>query len=227
MTVRFGTFTLDTKTRRLTCGGEDLHLSPKAFDLLALLVERRPAVVDKATLREHLWPGVHVVDAGLSNLVIEIRAALKRASAAPLVRTVHSVGYAFDAEAAESTSAGPLAEASLGPPCWLVWKDRQLPLATGENLIGRDQGCRVWIDADDVSRRHARIHVPAGEPGAAVTIEDLDSTNGTSVQGRRIDAPTPLASGDRVKLGRVVVIFRSGMGGHAPTRRVVQPKRGR
>src|SRR5690242_15485747 len=60
VTVRFGACVLDARARRLTCNGQAVHLSTKAFDLLLLLVERRPAVVDKATLRDHLWPGVHV-----------------------------------------------------------------------------------------------------------------------------------------------------------------------
>ena len=41
--VRFGVFTLDAPTRQLLSGSRPIHLSPKAFDLLALLVQQRPA----------------------------------------------------------------------------------------------------------------------------------------------------------------------------------------
>jgi DNA-binding winged helix-turn-helix (wHTH) protein len=217
VTVRFGALTLDVRARRLTCAGRDLHLSTKAFDLLVLLVERRPAVVDKPTLRQHLWPGVHVVDASLSNLVIEIRAALKQGGADTLVRTVHRVGYAFDGEPATvstTTAAADRGEAR----CWLVWQERRLPLAIGDNLVGREKACDVWIDADDVSRRHARIRVDAG--GRTATIADLGSTNGTFVAGRRIDAPTSLENGAHIRLGRERVRFRSDDAAGAATRRI-------
>ena len=82
----------DLLVERLTRDGQDVHLSPKAFDLLVLLITRAPAVVDKSEIRTHLWPGVHVVDANISNLITEIRAAIAPAS---LIRTVHGVGYAF------------------------------------------------------------------------------------------------------------------------------------
>lgn len=225
VTVRFGAFTLDARARRLTCDGQDLHLSTKAFDLLVLLVERRPAVVEKAALRERLWPGVHVVDASLSNLVIEIRAALKHGGAAALVRTVHRVGYAFDGELDETAPAVASAESG-DARCSLVWRDRRLTLAIGDNVIGRDASCDVWIDAADVSRRHARIHVPADAAGAGAHVEDLGSTNGTFVEGKRISGRTSLENGTRIRLGRERLTFRSDDGAHAATRRVGRPKRG-
>ena len=55
MKIQFGDITFDAEARRLTRGDQGLHLSPKAFDLLALLIARRPAVVEKAALRQHLW----------------------------------------------------------------------------------------------------------------------------------------------------------------------------
>lgn len=223
MKVRFDAFTLDTAARRLTCGSEDLHLSPKAFDLLALLLARRPAVLDKATLRATLWPGVHVVDASLSNLVTEIRAVLSpRSGAATLVRTVHGVGYAFAAEHARVIESPGAAE-DPPPSCWVVWQERPFALVPGDNVIGRDAACAVWIDSDDVSRRHARIHVPPEGQGAAVTIEDLGSTNGTTVQGKAIGGITVLTNGHRIRLGRATLVFRCGPA-DAPTKRVGRAK---
>src|SRR5687767_9913079 len=74
--ARFDGFTLDAKTRQLRQGDRELHLSPKAFDLLALLLAHRPGVVSKETLRDRLWGTTTVVDANLNNLVSEIRSAL-------------------------------------------------------------------------------------------------------------------------------------------------------
>jgi len=67
VTVRFGEFTLDPGARRLIRqDGEEIHLSPKAFDLLQLLIESRPRVLDKAALHARIWPHTFVVDADLT-----------------------------------------------------------------------------------------------------------------------------------------------------------------
>ena len=90
VTVRFGAFGLDADRRQLTCEGADVHLTPKAFDLLALLVNEAPRVVRKAELHERLWPGTFVSDATLVGLVKELRRALDdRDSSAPILRTAH------------------------------------------------------------------------------------------------------------------------------------------
>jgi DNA-binding winged helix-turn-helix (wHTH) protein len=218
--VRFEPFELDVRARQLTRHDEPLHLSPKAFDLLTMLVERRPAVVDKASLRERLWPGTHVVDASLANLVVEIRDVLSDAS---LVRTAHGVGYAFAGEAVDVEGARPAA-ARRPAPLWVVWKQQALALSPGENIVGRDPACAVWIDADGVSRRHAIIRVVADEAMLRVTIEDLSSTNGTYVQDRRITGPKGLESGHRIRIGRATLIFRASKDANSPTRRVRPPK---
>ena len=226
MTVRFGSFTLDAAARQLTRDGQDVRLPPKAFDLLVFLLERRPSVVDKATLRERLWPATHVVEASLSNLVAEIR-ALTGGDAAPLVRTVHGVGYAFGAEV-EEVAEPATGHAPDRAPCWIVWRDRLLPLGPGENLVGRDRACTVWIDESGVSRRHACIRVPAGDRdgSSGVTIEDLRSTNGTFLRGRAVTTPAQLADGDRLRIGPEVLVFRSRASTDAPTKRVRRPRHG-
>ena len=60
----------------LLATGEPVHLTPKAFDLLSLLVEAAPRVVPKREIHERLWRGGVVTDATLVGLVKEIRRAL-------------------------------------------------------------------------------------------------------------------------------------------------------
>ena len=60
VTVRFGPWSLDSGRRRLARDGAEVHLTPKAFDLLAFLVAQAPRVVSKSALNERLWPGVFV-----------------------------------------------------------------------------------------------------------------------------------------------------------------------
>ena len=220
MKVRFGHFTLDEATRQLTRGGDDVHLSTKAFDLLVRLVVDRPAVVDKAILRNHLWPNTYVVDASLTNLVAEIRSALDdRSASSPLIRTVHGVGYAFAGEARDVGTAGPDPGAG-GARCWLVWKGRAIVLTLPETVIGRDPGCTVWIDAPGVSRRHARIRVDAN----TAVLDDLDSTNGTFLGATPVKTTAALKDGDRIRLGKATLTFRAADAPNAPTKRVKPPK---
>jgi DNA-binding winged helix-turn-helix (wHTH) protein len=225
--VRFGIFTLDVDARQLARAGTPLHLSPKAFDVLTTLVEQRPAVVEKAALRQRLWPDVHVVDAALTNLVAEIRGVLREGTDdSTFVRTVHGVGYAFAGEASDEAGARA-PETSRATPFWLVWKDRPIVLSPGDHVVGRDAACAVWLDEDGVSRRHARIRVPAGGEPRVVTIEDLSSTNGTYVQGHRTTGETDLESGDRIQMGHATLVFRAWKVADAPTKRVKVPARGK
>lgn len=71
--------------------------------------------------------------------------------------------------------------------------------------LGRDGACEVRFDPlrdDCVSRHHASIEWAEVEGGFAATLTDLLSSNGTLVNGRPIQAPTALADGDRIQLGR-------------------------
>ena len=70
-------------------------------------------------------------------------------------------------------------------------------------MIGRDRGCAVQIDADSVSRHHARLNVT----GREASIEDLGSKNGTWVDGERIHGTAPLTDGTSVRLGSETVRF--------------------
>ena len=116
MRIRFGPFTLDLESRQLISAGREIHLEPKAFELLSALVLERPKALSKGDLQERLWPGTFVAEANLSNLVAEIRAALGDPARAPkFVRTAHGFGYAFCGEAVPLIDPGdapPVHEAS-------------------------------------------------------------------------------------------------------------------
>jgi len=171
VSARFGAFTLDSDQRQLTStAGGEVHLTPKAFDLLELLMGEAPRVVRKAELHERLWPGTFVSDATLVGLVKEVRRALDdRDAASPLIRTAHGVGYAFSGQI-ESVVAH---KSDISR--WIVAGGRRIPLSEGENLIGRDPASAVRLDTGGVSRRHARILVVDGD----AVLEDAGSKNGT------------------------------------------------
>jgi DNA-binding winged helix-turn-helix (wHTH) protein len=210
--ARFGRFTIDSESRQLVGDGSSIHLSPKAFDLLCLLIAARPNAVAKDDLHARIWPGIFVVDANLSVLVAEIRRALGDAAHVPkFIRTVHRHGYAFCAEATDLRPAGAGRAGESTTKAWLVWKERVLVLAEGENVIGREPGCHVWLDAPGVSRRHAQVVVS----GDVVVVEDLRSVNGTFVGGTPVLAPRPLQDGELVQIGPVELQFRLWSGANA------------
>ena len=69
MRTRFGQFTVDSDTRQLLRDDADIHLSPKAFDLLWALIQERPRVIEKTELHARIWPDTYVSDANLNVLI--------------------------------------------------------------------------------------------------------------------------------------------------------------
>lgn len=202
MRTSFGDFILDSNTHQLTKDGREIHLSLKAFELLSTLVRARPKVLSKAELQRRLWPDTFVVAGNLPNLIAEIRDALDDSARKPrLVRTVHGLGYAFSGDARDTSDAERSTPER--PSCWLEWNGRRFPLASGENVIGRDRDAEVRLDMSTVSRRHARVIVSDHD----AVLEDLGSKNGTSRANEHVRSATPLADGDLIGIGSLVVTF--------------------
>lgn len=204
MTFRFGSFTLDTESRALLRGGKPVAISPKAFRLLQVLLEARPRAIPKAELHQRLWPDTVVSDVNLPTLIAEIRSAIGDGARAPeFIRTVYGYGYAFSGDAVAARRDGRSAQS--GDPVFrLLWGPREIALSEGENVLGRGADSLVWIDAQGVSRRHARILVSAG----LATLEDLGSKNGTFVNDVRLTAPVALHDGDELRIGRVPMTLK-------------------
>jgi TolB-like protein/Tfp pilus assembly protein PilF len=105
MKIQFGECTLDTDERVLLRSGQRVHVTAKAFQLLAFLLEIRPRPAAKAELQEKLWPSTFVSDGNLATLVNEARAAIGDVARQPLyIRTVHGFGYAFAGVAREASA---------------------------------------------------------------------------------------------------------------------------
>lgn len=197
MRYSFADCQLDTTSREFSRHGESVHLSPKAYELLLLLIEHRPRVLDKQELMNSLWPGTFVVEANLPVLIGELRDALAGKSRAGAIKTHHGIGYSFAAEVEEMPSRH--ARPASRDRTFLVVDGVRTRLVAGTHQIGRDPDCEIFFNHADVSRRHARFIVEAG----AVTVEDLGSKNGTCVNGRRITKPKRLVNGDTLTFGTV------------------------
>jgi DNA-binding winged helix-turn-helix (wHTH) protein len=220
MRSRFGEFTLDANLRRLHGRSGEIHLSPKAFDLLRTLVENRSRVMSKDELQRRLWPDTFVVDTNLASLIAEIREALEDDAKEPrFIRTAHRVGYGFCADVVDAVDdASSVMHPAL---CWLIMDGKRIPLQPGDTILGRDVHNGVSIDSPSVSRRHARISVTADH----ATINDLGSKNGTYVRGERIAAPVALHDGDEVRVGSVMLQFRQPPG-HRSTMTLIVDRAG-
>ena len=197
MRVRFGTFVFDPETRELLHKGVAVSLSPKAFELLSLLIANRPKAVAKSDLLERLWPDTFVVEKNLANLIGEVRDALGEDSSNPrFIRTVHRFGYAFrDASAQADQSVSQVDEASF----LVKWVNGRARLGVGDHVLGRDPDVEVVLNHPGVSRRHALIRIS----GDGATIEDLGSKNGTFVGDQKLEAAKPLRDADIIRVGSV------------------------
>ena len=118
MKVRFGEFVLDPDSRQLFRGGAEVHLQPKTFELLDLLVRSRPKALSKQHIRGQLWPDTVVGDASLTVAVAELRSALGDDAKEPrYVRTVYGFGYAFAGEVEAEKAGGSPRRASPRGSC--------------------------------------------------------------------------------------------------------------
>lgn len=89
-------------------------------------------------------------------------------------------------------------------------------LTTKKTVIGRRQDCGLCIPSSEVSRRHCVLTIEDGK----LLVEDLDSVNGTLVNGKRITAKQALRSGDRLVVGPIQFLVEFG----PPPRPLAGPK---
>ena len=181
---------------RLSRGEETVRLELKLMEVLVYLAERTGELVSKRELIDAVWKVEVISDGTLTRAIALLRKALGDEARNPrFIETIPKRGYRFIApvEFVDSTHSTDLRFKVEVP-------DGEIPLAEGENLIGRDPEATVRIDIGGVSRRHAKIVV---EGGSAI-LEDLGSKNGTYLRGRRVQKPTRLAHGDEIRIGHKV-----------------------
>jgi DNA-binding winged helix-turn-helix (wHTH) protein len=208
---RFGEFELDVPAYALRRGSECVKLEKIPMEVLILLVSRAGELVDRGTVEAALWGSdVHVDrDAAINTAVRKLRRALSDSTLTPrFVETVVGKGYRFisPVERRAGQSRPWASEPARGVESLhhrLLRGKQEFLLHPGENLLGRDPAADVHLEHPSVSRRHARISIQA----AGATIEDVDSRNGTFLDGRRVDAPVELHDGAIIGLGPVTLVF--------------------
>jgi pSer/pThr/pTyr-binding forkhead associated (FHA) protein len=85
----------------------------------------------------------------------------------------------------------------------LILGGKRIIVGSGGATLGRSRQCDVVVDDPNVSRTHAELR----PRGGSWVLTDMGSTNGSSVNGRRIDAPTVVKQGDEIELGTATMKF--------------------
>jgi hypothetical protein len=113
------------------------------------------------------------------------------------------IGMPEPIEATQTVSAAEAARAGLAHTAdTLVVDGRRYTLTGPVTSIGRSSGCDVALDDASASRRHAELR----RRGGNTVLYDLDSTNGTLVNGRKVHE-APLRAGDRITIGTTTIVF--------------------
>ncbi len=113
---RFGPFRLDVTERVLLREGQLVHMPPKAFLALLVLVRNSGHVVDKDALLEKLWPDQDVEENNLAQNIFIVRRALGEASGSPkYIETIPRRGYRFIAAVTEISSVATVTKKDRQP----------------------------------------------------------------------------------------------------------------
>jgi DNA-binding winged helix-turn-helix (wHTH) protein len=196
----FDPFILDLDRRLLLRGEQEIHITPKAFQLLHTLADNAPKAMSKDELFDLVWQGIVVAEVNLASTINDLRVALGDDARHPkFIRTVHAYGYAFVAPVRTETGTH-----RRSTRFHLVVAGNDVPLTPGEHIMGRDQDATVVVPDNAVSRRHARITVKDD----SALLEDLGSKNGTFLNGTRLAEPATLRPGDVITVGSITAVFR-------------------
>jgi len=200
----FGDYELDVAAFSLRQRGTAVRLEKIPMEVLILLVRHAGTLVTRDSIFSALW-GSDVFldrDAAINTAIRKIRKALGEDADGPrFVETVVGKGYRF---------VGPIVAGATGAArdiasYRVTTGTHAFVLMHGDNVIGRHPDAEVFLDHRSVSRRHARISITAGR----VVLEDLNSRNGTSVDGLAITSPTELHDGAIIRVGPITLTFVS------------------
>ncbi|MGA8214266.1 MAG: winged helix-turn-helix domain-containing protein [Candidatus Sulfotelmatobacter sp.] len=113
---QFGEFCLDPQSRVLRRGGTTVPLTPKAFDVLFLLIQNAGRIVTKDELMKAVWPDSFVEESNLTQTIFMVRKALDETADRRYILTVQGQGYQFLVPVTEADRNGPKIEAPMAAP---------------------------------------------------------------------------------------------------------------
>ncbi|HEX6100510.1 MAG TPA: FHA domain-containing protein [Thermoanaerobaculia bacterium] len=217
---RFGEFTFDSGSHLLLKSGAVQRLSPKAQQLLQMLLLERPNALSREEIYDALWPSTYVCETNMASIVSELRRALgDDARSSQYIRTVHGYGYAFAGDVRKGDNDVQKGDNNERPLATLRCEGQSHLLYEGENSVGRSPDCRVLLSDVTVSRQHAVIIITGGR----IFVEDRGSKNGTYLNGKRIDC-SQVKHSDTISFGDTQVTITQAVSGTLTLRlRLSQP----
>jgi DNA-binding winged helix-turn-helix (wHTH) protein len=128
--VRFGRCSVDVDSRVVELGGEERHLEPQAFDVLAYLLEHANRVIPKSELLDEVWGDQFVSESALTTRIKEVRHALGDDGVRQeIIKNFRGRGYRFVAELADEPLA-PTPQATIDRRVALVGRDADIAEAS-------------------------------------------------------------------------------------------------
>lgn len=218
---------IDLAGRRLLRGGAEQALEPKAFDVLALLAGGAGRVFSRDEILDAVWGHRHVSPGVLNRIVSLLRQALGEDAQAPrLLRTVHGVGYRFEAPGRDAETIAP---ASTGQPALAVMPFRTVakdarhaalgPAVAAEMIselarlrwllvIARGSSFRFDAEAPDMQevgrllgvRYCLRGSVELDERRAAILVDLVDTADARVIWSDRLAGPLDALHGLREEI---------------------------
>lgn len=147
VTIGFGSFRLDPGSGQLWRGDEVIHLRPKTWDVLCLLIANPGRLLSKGDIIAAVWDGAAVGDTMPSISIAELRRALSDDARNPVfVETVHGRGFRFIAPLQQAPPTVDLENPPSAPTNDRPFVGRGAELATLEEwLAQRDPSCRLAL----------------------------------------------------------------------------------
>jgi DNA-binding winged helix-turn-helix (wHTH) protein len=206
-----GDWLVEPMLNRVSLNDACVQLEHRVMAVLVCLAEHAGEVVTRRDLVDSVWDEGFVADNTITHAVTELRKAFGDDARDPrFIETIHRKGYRLVAPV--FTEHPSRVTRSVGHHAYLaVVKDLEILLEEGENLIGRSPDVTITIPSMKVSRHHARITIA----GSNASICDLESKNGTYLNGSKIDREWPLESGDVIGVGSATefIKFFDALGG--------------
>src|SRR5512145_281569 len=232
MRYRCEAWELDWDVRELRYGGIPVHVEPKVLSLLHAVLERAGRVIPREELQALLWPGVSVSPDALQRLVRCARVAIRDDGGEPRVlvtRRGHGIVFSGNVSVsgthrtsrpltlvrddenravAASTEESTLSDDEHRIPSFVIhWLVPRLRVTTIQRsttvVLGRAASCDEVLDGSSVSREHTQCTFR----GPVLLVRDMNSRNGTYVNGRPV-TETPLAANDALRIGDWLGIVR-------------------
>ncbi len=191
---------LSPRDRQRFSDYEEALASELAGYLLEHARRERLALLSRPVIEFETDDRLRLGEFGIQTRVIQPASEPAEPAVAPAEQSGRTMVYSSAGRVSE-----PLEERarSQGQSVLLLVDDKRLVVGAQGATIGRSSKCDVVLDDPNISREHAELR----PRGGSWVLTDLGSTNGSSVNGQRIDGPTVVKRGDQIELGTSVMKF--------------------